>query len=127
MNNELRNIISGTGEITARNLIQTALFYLRESKTTSGKIEESELVNKKDEIERLFLLADQNHLWYQSINDSTYIGEQKVYLNEDGKNVIKLNDTIFYSSWEEYFISLLIHNYLFVKTSYNLILYTTKI
>jgi hypothetical protein len=124
MNNELRNIISGTGEITARNLIQTALFYLRESKTTSGKIEESELVNKKNEIERLALLANQNHLWYQSINDSTYIGEgaeQKVYLNEDGKNVIKLNDTIFYSSWEEYFISLLIHNYLFVKTSYDLI------
>jgi hypothetical protein len=50
MNDELRNFISGTGEITARNLIQTALFYLRESKTTSGKIEESELVNKKNEI-----------------------------------------------------------------------------
>jgi hypothetical protein len=60
MNNELRNIISGTGEITARNLIQTALFYLRESKTTSGKIEESELVNKKNEIERLVLFANRN-------------------------------------------------------------------
>ena len=124
MSDELRNIISGIGEITARNLIQTALFYLRESKTTSGEIEESELVNKKNEIERLALFANQNHLWYQSINESTYIGEgaeQKVYLNEDGKNVIKLNDTIFYSSWEEYFISLLIHNYLFVTTSYELI------
>lgn len=60
MNDELRNIISGTGEIAARNLIQTALFYLRESKTTSGKIEESELVNKKNEIERLVLFANQN-------------------------------------------------------------------
>jgi Serine/Threonine/Tyrosine Kinase found in polyvalent proteins len=124
MSDELRNIISGTGKIATRNLIQTALFYLRESKTTSGKIKKSELVNKKNEIERLVLFANKNHLWYQSINESTYIGEgaeQKVYLNEDGKNVIKLNDTIFYSSWEDYFISLLIHNYLFVKTSYDLI------
>ena len=124
MSDELRNIISRTGKIATRNLIQTALFYLRESKATSGKIEESELVNKKNEIERLVLFANQNHLWYQSINDNTYIGEgaeQKVYLNDDGKSVIKLNDTIFYSSWEEYFVSLLIHNYLFPSTSYSLI------
>jgi hypothetical protein len=124
MNDELRNIISGTGEITTRNLIQTALFYLRESKATSRKIEESEFVNKKNEVEQLFSFANQNDLWYQSIDDKTYIGEgaeQKVYLEKDGKNVIKLNDTIFYSSWQEYFISLLIHNYLFPTTWYELV------
>ena len=47
--------------------------------------------------------------------------EQKVYLHSDERFVYKLNDSIFYSYWLDYFHSLLIHNYFFPSTSYELI------
>lgn len=50
MTDELRYILEGTGGVTETNLIQTALFYLREGQTTSGKIEKSEFVCKEDEV-----------------------------------------------------------------------------
>ena len=124
MNHELRNIISRIGKITARNLIQTSLFFIRESKSTSGTVEKPELINKKDETDKLALFATQNQLWYQGFDESTYIGEgaeQKVYLEKDGKNVIKINDGVFYASWKDYFVGLLIHNYLFPTTVYELL------
>ena len=124
MNDELRNIISGTGEIARENLIKTALFFIRASKAASGKVEEPEFFHKEDEVELLIDFANQNQLWHLSIDENTYIGEgaeQKVYLSNDGKNVIKINDTIFYSSWQDYFISLLIHNFLFPSTKYTLL------
>ncbi|HEV7230926.1 MAG TPA: hypothetical protein VGO45_06345 [Bacteroidia bacterium] len=34
---------------------------------------------------------------------------------------MKLNDSIFYSSWEDYFHSLLLHNFFFPDTAYELI------
>jgi hypothetical protein len=61
MTNELRHILEGTGGATEKNLIQTALLYLRESQTASGKIEKSEFVDKKDEVKHLLLLL-QCHL-----------------------------------------------------------------
>jgi hypothetical protein len=116
MTDELRHILEGTDGTTETNLIQAARFYLRESQTASGKIEKSEFFDKEDEVKHLITFASQYHLWYSSIPKEAYIGEgaeQKVYLNEDGKSVLKINDTIFYLSWEDYFISLFIHNYLF--------------
>ncbi|PWK17477.1 hypothetical protein LV89_04392 [Arcicella aurantiaca] len=124
MTYELRHIITRIGEITEGYLIQTVLFFLRESKRTSGKVEKSELFSKEDEIAYLSLYAHENNLWYQSLDENTYIGEgaeQKVYLSEDGKFVVKINDTIFYASWEDYFIGLLTHNFLFPTTAYQLL------
>ena len=72
MNDELRNIISGTGEITRENLIKTALFFLRASKATSGKIEEPEFFHKEDEIKLLIDFANQNQLWHLSIDENTH-------------------------------------------------------
>ena len=46
--------------------------------------------------------------------------EQRVYITGD-KYVIKLNDTIYYASWEDYFINLLLHNYFFADTAYQLL------
>jgi hypothetical protein len=45
--------------------------------------------------------------------------EQKVYL-KDTVRVTKLNDAIFYASWLDYFHSLLLHNYFFADTAYQL-------
>ena len=44
----------------------------------------------------------------------------KVYLLDD-KHVIKLSDSIFYNSWEDYLNNLLLHNHLFPDTAYELI------
>jgi len=46
---------------------------------------------------------------------------QKVYLNDDGLSVTKLNDSIFYETWTDYFNSPLLHNFFFPATSYELI------
>lgn len=125
MNHEIRNVISGNSRNSERNLIQTALFFIRDGKRASTKIEKSEYLNKENEIKKLVLFADINKLWYSDkLNERAFIAEgaeQKVYLNRDGRNVIKINDTIFYASWKDYFISLLIHNYLFPATAYELI------
>ena len=121
---ELRNIIEGFGESPKGNFIQTALFYLRKSETASRTSEKSEFINKKDEVNNLIVFADENQLWYPFLDEEKYIGEgseQKVFLNDDGKHVIKINDTIFYETWRDYFVSLLIHNFLFPTTSYELL------
>jgi Serine/Threonine/Tyrosine Kinase found in polyvalent proteins len=124
MNHELRNIISGINEVTKGNLIQTALFFVRESERTSREIEKSQFFNKEDEVKALELFANQNNLWQKALDESKYIGEgaeQKVYFNQDGKSVTKINDTIFYLSWQDYFISLIVHNFLFPSTAYQLL------
>jgi hypothetical protein len=38
--------------------------------------------------------------------------------------VLKLNDAIYYSSWKDYFYNLLLHNFFFEDTAYNLLGFT---
>lgn len=45
--------------------------------------------------------------------------EQKVYLGQNGKTVIKLNSGIYHSTWLEYFIRLIFHSALFSSTQYS--------
>lgn len=42
----------------------------------------------------------------------------------DSEHVLKLNDSIYYSSWKDYFYNLLLHNYFFPDTAYELIGFT---
>ena len=44
-----------------------------------------------------------------------------MYLDHDPNFVVKLNDAIFYTCWTDYFHSLLMHNYFFPNTAYELI------
>jgi hypothetical protein len=64
-------------------------------------------------------------LWLNSLPPgSQYLtqgGESKVYLSEDGRNVIKINDAGYYATWTEYFNSPLIHNLIFSNTVYSLL------
>jgi len=60
------------------------------------------------------------------IDFSQYVSEgaeQKVYL-KDSQHVIKLNDAIYYTSWVDYFHNLLLHNYFFPDTAYDLLGFT---
>jgi hypothetical protein len=120
---ELQSIVSGIGNHAATNLICAAAHYLRESKETSRISQESELTKEK-EAEKLISWINQNRLWFTTHDESRFIAsgaEQRVYLHQDERYVYKLNDSIFYQYWADYFHSLLIHNYFFPETSYELI------
>ena len=120
---ELQNVISGIGDPSAENLIQTAAHYLRESQKAGGNAEKTKLT-KEQETEKLTDWINANHFWFTNHDESRFIArgaEQRVYLYTDEKYVYKLNDSIFYKYWLDYFHSLLIHNFFFPQTSYQLI------
>ncbi len=78
---------------------------------------------KKQETEVLKDYISKNNLLFPVVAIENYVSEgseQKVYL-KDGRNVIKLNDAIFYESWEDYLYSLLLHNFFFPDTAYELL------
>lgn len=65
---------------------------------------------------------ESNRLWVHDIDFSQYVSEgaeQKVYL-KDNKHVLKLNDSIYYNSWADYFHNLILHNFFFPDTAYTL-------
>lgn len=120
---ELQNIISGIGHHAEKNLIQTAANHIRKSEKTSG-IPETEKFTKEQETEELITWIDNYQLWFKDHEESRFIAsgaEQRVYLYSDERYVYKLNDSIFYKNWLDYFYSLLTHNYFFPSTAYELI------
>ena len=44
-------------------------------------------------------------------------GESQVYLADNKKNVVKLNDGVYYATWLEYLNSLILHNLFFPDTA----------
>ena len=120
--NELQSIISGTGAVTKGAAIQAVASYLRESKAAGAIAEEKEHI-KEQEAAAILTYCRQYNFFYPAINEDRYLAEgaeQKVYLEEDGRYVIKLNGSIFYLTWQDYLNSLLLHNYFFPATSYEL-------
>ena len=120
---ELQSIISGIGDHSAKNLIEAAAHYIRESKKTSGTTQEFEFT-KEQETKELINWINQQNLWFKEHDESSFFAkgaEQRVYLCKDQRHVYKLNDSIFYQFWLDYFYSLLIHNYFFPQTAYELI------
>jgi hypothetical protein len=123
LKDELQSIISGTGSVTNGTAIQTTAHYLRKSKA-SGTITEDKEQIKEQEAAAIISYCQQHNFFIPGINKERYLAEgaeQKVYLEEDGRHVIKLNDSIFYLTWQDYLNSLLLHNYFFPATSYELI------
>jgi len=119
---ELQNILSGKSEVRFGTTIQTISCYLKNGETTS-ETTETEKYLKSEETERLENYITQHNLWVKDIDLSQYVSEgaeQKVYL-KDSENVLKLNDSIYYTSWKDYFYNLLLHNYFFPDTAYELI------
>ncbi|MDP5200093.1 hypothetical protein [Flavobacterium sp. DG2-3] len=122
MKYELQLIISGKSEVKHGAIIQAATSYLRRSQSSSEVVKEFKHF-KKQETEALIRFANKNNLWVLDINPENYVSEgaeQKVYL-KDGKTVLKLNDSIYYSSWIDYFNNLLLNNFFFPDTAYNLL------
>lgn len=121
--NELQNIITGNGQIGDKNLIKTIQDVLRRNEESIQISSQNKLVKSEEEIVLKHIIEAEDLTYKEEISESNYISEgaeQKVYRLDD-KYVIKLNDTIFYASWKDYFNSLLIHNYFFNSTKYELL------
>lgn len=126
---ELQHIISGNGEKGNGSNIQATANFLRGCKEASRKIEEAEYT-KEQEATCLKEFINQNGYWFEGdIAEETKIGEgaeQKVYLSSDNRSVLKLNDSIYYEFWIDYFHNLLLHNYFFPNTHYQLLGFKEK-
>jgi hypothetical protein len=120
---ELQNIIQGKSENSERTLIQTITSYLRTSQSTSGMVK-GDKCYKQEETKIIIEFCNKNNLWVKDEIDFDLFfsegAEQKVYIKNEN-TVYKLNDSIYYSSWEDYFLNLLLNNYFFPETSYTLI------
>ncbi len=122
MRDELQNVISGKSKVRHGTNIQAIIRYLRTSEKSST-LDKSDKRFKREETTRLKTYIDNHGFWFEEIDLNNYVSEgaeQKVYL-KDNASVLKLNDAIYYLSWEDYFISLLLHNYFFPDTAYHLL------
>ena len=124
LKHELHNVLSGKSQVRFGAIIQSIASYLNDGSKTSAIIEDEKHF-KKQETKRLESYISEKNLWID-IDLSQYVSEgaeQKVYL-KDTENVLKLNDSIYYNSWKDYFYNLLLHNYFFPDTAYDLIGFT---
>ena len=122
MNDEIQCIISGKSQVRYGANIQAIIDYLRKGKK-SGTLDKTNKHFKREETERLKKYIENQNLWIKNIDLDNYVSEgaeQKVYL-KDGRSVFKLNDAIYYLSWEDYFVNLLLNNYFFPDTAYKLL------
>lgn len=125
LKDEIYNVLSGKSEVSLGTTIQSITCYLNNGQK-AGPTLENEKHFKKQETEKLEDYISKNNLWIKDIDFSQYVSEgaeQKVYLS-DSEHVHKLNDSIYYSSWKDYFYNLLLHNYFFPDTAYELIGFT---
>lgn len=121
MHYELQNIISGKSKVKYSSFIQTVANYLRGSQEAGALAPKSQYFKRQEE-QKLKDWVNKNDYWAKGVDKNNYISEgaeQKVYLN-NGKSVLKLNDAIYYESWLDYFINLLLNNYFFPDTAYEL-------
>lgn len=122
MQDEIQHILQGKSPVKHGGFIQTIISYLAASHSTS-KLAKEHKHFKKEETTQLRKFIDANNYWVAHIDSANYLSEgaeQKVYL-KDGTSVFKLNDAIYYTSWLDYFYNLLLNNYFFSDTAYNLI------
>jgi hypothetical protein len=122
MKNELQNIISGKSQVKHGANIQAATSYLKNGTRASTLAEKGIDIKKQEEV-LIEEFATINSLWIKNLNIENFVSsgaEQMVYLKNQRK-VLKINDTIYYASWEDYFHNLLLNNYFFPDTAYKLL------
>jgi hypothetical protein len=114
MNDGIQHIISGKSKVRYGANIQATIDSLRKSEKSST-LDKTNKRFKREETERLKKYIENQNLCINDIDLDNYVSEgaeQKVYL-KDGRSVFKLNDAIYYMSWIDYFVNLLLNNYFF--------------
>src|SRR6185312_1578595 len=124
----LQNIVDGTRLEGSADRCTTLRNLLVESFGTGSTVKsefESRAIIKEEQANFLKAWAESTGSLFDDLPErSAYLtkgGESKVYLAADGLNVIKVNDAIYYATWDEYLNSLLFHNLLFPNTAHLLI------
>ena len=111
---------------TIRNLLCASF----PTSTTVKKDFESKAIIKEEQAHLLETYSNKNNLRLTDLpGDDRFLargGEAKVYLDADNRNVIKLNDGVYYATWLEFFNSILLHNLIFENTAYNFLGFTKE-
>jgi len=125
---QLQNIIKGELQEGSTDSCTAVWNLLCKSFGTSPTVKsefESRAIIKEEQVGFLKSYAQKENLWLRSLPPgSQYLtegGESKVFLSEDARSVIKVNDAGYYATWTEYFNSLLLHNLIFDNTAYSLL------
>jgi hypothetical protein len=125
---QLQNIISGIIIEGKKDNCTAARNYLCSSFSTNTNVKENfeyQSRIKEKQAEQLIKFALEHNFLFNNLPDGiaylTKGGEAHIYLDKDKKNVIKINDAIYYTTWLDYLNSVIIHNLLFEKTSYDLL------
>ena len=89
---------------TIRNLLSAGF-----ATSTTVKIDfEGKSVIKKEQAQLLEKYNTENNLWVTDFPGEdrflTRGGEARVYLDKDGKNIIKVNDAVYYATWRNFLI-----------------------
>ena len=112
--------------IAARNLLCASF----RTSTAVKKHFESQSRIKKEQTDFLRHHSSLRNWWVQALPDeNSYLtrgGEARIYLAPDRRNVIKVNDGIYYATWLEFFNSIVIHNLLFEETTYTFLGFIEK-
>ncbi|MEZ5174475.1 MAG: hypothetical protein R2850_13460 [Bacteroidia bacterium] len=124
---QLYDVISGKSQVRFGTVIQAIASYLEKSEETGREIKIGKHFKEQEE-KRLKDYIEEHHLWKSDIDFSQYVSEgaeQRVYL-KDSEHVLKLNDSIYYATWGDYFYNLILHNFFFPDTAYNLLGFTRE-
>lgn len=127
LKHELHDVISGKSQVRFGTTIQAVASYLGDGSAASPKAEDTKQV-REQETQRLELYISEKGLWIGDIDLSQYVSEgaeQRVFLKAP-EHVLKLNDAIYYSTWKDYFHNLLLHNFFFKDTAYDLLGFTKE-
>lgn len=120
---ELQNIIIGNEPIGYGNQLKKVQNFLKENASSSIGTQKQKHFKREEEIKLIEFIEEENLFYTDEVSEKDFIAagaEQRVYRFDDF-TVIKLNDSIFYECWYDYLNSLLIHNYFFHATSYQLL------
>ncbi len=118
---ELQNIIIGDGQTGNASQLKKTQNFLRRNAQTGIRTEKQKPIKSEEEIRLIEFAQKENIFYLGEISEDGFISagaEQRVYRFDDF-HVVKLNDSIFYEYWLDYFNSLLIHNYFFNSTAYD--------
>jgi Serine/Threonine/Tyrosine Kinase found in polyvalent proteins len=126
--NKIQDIISGTHIHWQTDTCTAARNFLCSSfspSTTVKKDFDNRAIIKEEQAAALIPFINEKQLWVGRPPEAerllTVGGEAEVYMNTDERHVVKLNDAVYYSTWLDFFNSILIHNILFEETSYELL------
>ncbi len=124
---KIENIVSGIiieGQADHCTAIRNSLCRRFATSTTVKENFQGKSIIKKEQANFIEAYCDEHNLWVTNLpGEDRYLtrgGEARIYLHPDNRNVVKLNDAIYYATWLEFLNSILLHNIFFENTSYTL-------